>query len=697
MKLWTIMILMVVSLLFTISCGDDDNDDSSESDDDDDDNDDDDNNDDNDDNDDNNDNDDDPGDAIEPTAGFLARQAEYLTYCNDNNGPGSGGIHGQTCRVAMGETTYNEIKITESCDKINDREDCADFSLNSILRMLHLDKGKGVIPQTIRDQLEYTVLNFKYWLDEPGDDEMCWWSENHQILFHTAELLAGQLYPDTKFPNSQMTGQDHVDHALPLLRTWLDFRGKIGFVEWHSNVYFNEDIPALTNLVDFSEDQDVALRAAMLLDTLGFDFANNFYKGLYATTHGRTYESKLLGGLNDSIPEYVWISLGLGDYNSADNFAATALATSPKYWPPAILEDIAEDAREYNEHKERDSIDIAEGADFGLGYESYEDVMFWWGAGGYAASQVITGTFQMVDDFDLWDGFLWKDIAFMKFLVGSPLLEIVTGAFDEISRGAALEAISTYTFRTPEYQLSGAQDFKPGFWGAQSHIWQATIDSESYVFTSYPGGMPDDYMAGNWTGGWLPRATFYENVGVLQYDRKSIPILDQLLFVSYTHAYFPRYTFDEVVESGNWSFGRKGDSYVGLYSQNPVYWATTSPEDEYELIADGKSNVWIVELGSLDEDGSFGNFYGALQSASITIDGSGVSYESPSIGTVAVGTQGPMTVAGTPVDTGSYERWDNAYAYQEFGTTETVIELDNQRLKLEFDIPKRRYWADTSN
>jgi len=650
------------------------------------------------------DNDVDPGDPIEPAPGFLERQGQYLQNCFDNNGPGNGGIHGQVCRVYLGAVALNTEAINSSCDKINNRSDCSDFDLNSILRMLYLNKETKALPADILLQLEEVVLNFKYWLDEPGEDDLCWWSENHQILFHTAELLAGQLYPKTIFPNSGMTGQEHVEHAVPRLQKWLDFRGRIGFVEWHSNVYFNEDMPALVNLVDFANDDEIALKAAMLMDLIAFDFANNYYKELYATTHGRTYERKRIGGAADSTSDAAWIMLGIGGYYSDGNFAATALATSDKYWPPAILENIADDALDYNVHKERDSIDIADGQEYGLGYQDHEDIIFWWGAGGYAAPEIITGSFQLVEDFDMWGGFFWSDIAFLRFLVGSPLLSMVTGWVEEMSRGPALESISTYTYRTPDYQLSGAQNYKPGFWGAQALIWIAALDQDAYVFTSYPGGMDGDYMAGAWTGGWFPHGVFMENVGILQYQRPSIPLLDSLLFVEYTHAYFPTWAFDETREpDSHWTFGRAGNSFVALYSHNPVYWSDDTvvtyhghSPSEYELLADGKSNVWIVELGSVNEDGAFDDFVNGILASSMTINDQGVTYISPTLGQIEAPFSGQVTIEGVPYDTGPYERFDNGYCFQEFGETTTVIEFNSARLKLEFDKPSRRYWKNTS-
>lgn len=628
---------------------------------------------------------------IEPSVGYLSRQAEYLNACNENSGPGQGGIHGQVCRAYTGAGSFNEDKIRSSLNKINNREDTSDFDFNSVLRVLYFDRVNLTLPDDLRAEMEEAVLNFKYWYEEPGPDTMCWWSENHQILFHTAELLAGQLFPDSVFPNSGMTGREHVEHALPLIHRWIGFRGRFGFSEWHSNTYFNEDMPPLINLVDFAEDKTVRLKAAMVLDLIAFDMASNYYKGFFATTHGRTYQRNLGQGLSDSTREAASIMLGLGESGSTDNFTGAFLATSPHYCPPKILEEIAAHASPSLEHRQRDSIDIQDGPDYGIGYEDHRDVMFWWGMTGYVAPQVIAGTFQMLEDYTMWDGFIWKDIKFLRIFVGSPILEPVASAFEAMARGVVLESVNTYTYRTTHYQLSGAQAFKPGMWAGQTHIWQATLDKDAYVFTSYPGGFEDDYMAGPWTGGFLPRATLYKNVGVIQYRRPKIPLLDEILFTDYSHAFFPKTEFDEMVETGNWTIGRKGDAYVALYSQHPTQW---SLENDYELISDAKENVWIVELGDADHNGSFARFVEDVENAAVTV-GDPVIYDSPSQGRVVVGWEGPMTVDGREVDLGPYARWNNPYCQKSFGQNVTTLEHKGARLTLDFQSPGRTYWEAT--
>jgi len=652
--------------------------------------------------------------SIQPSPEYLSRKAQYLVYCNDNNGPGSGGIYGQACRAYTGAGTFNEVVIQSALDKINNREDCSDFAMNGILRILYLDRRNPTLPDALRDSMNDTVLNFMYWLDEPDPsgigNDMCWWSENHQILFHTAELLAGILFPDTVFPTSLMTGKEHMEHARPLIHKWLDNRARFGFSEWHSNVYFNEDMPALVNLVDFADEKSIRIKATMILDVLAFDMATNFYKGVFATTHGRTYPDKLIGGQSDSIREPAWIMLDLVDIGSINelgsgNFTGTFLATSDNYWPPPILEKIAEDAKGSLEHRQRDSISIEDGPElYDITYTDFLDVIFWWGMTGYLAPEIVEGSFAMINYYNLWEGYQWKDLAFLAPLINDYPRILVGLATDmaPMSRGTVLETVNTYTYRTPYYQLSGAQDWKPFSWTGQAVMWKATLDKESFIITAMPASFPLGAGFGSdWTGGFVPRVTMHENVGIIQYH---IPSLDDLsgyvppvppalapidwvgmdLVKEWSHAYVPLDSFDEVDQRGNWYFGRKGDAYMALYSQQP----TVMEPNLYELKADGRDNVWIIELGDVEHFGSFANFVTAIEAATVLI-GSSVYYESPSQGGIEVGWFGPMTVNGSPVDLGPFPRWDNRYSYQEFGTKVTRIEFGGNRLVLDFEKPSR--------
>ena len=100
------------------------------------------------------------------------------------------GIFNQIARVAIGqpmedEPTYKAVALVRS------NRDCNDFSINGMLRLLYMDREKTVIPAHLKKEIEACVLDFKYWWDDGRRDTTyrCYHTENHQALYHTAELL----------------------------------------------------------------------------------------------------------------------------------------------------------------------------------------------------------------------------------------------------------------------------------------------------------------------------------------------------------------------------------------------------------------------------------------------------------------------------------------------------------------------------
>ena len=184
-------------------------------------------------------------------------------------------------------------------------------------------------------------------------------TENHQIIFHSDELLAGQRSPDKVFENSGETGRDHVRHALHLTRRWIDFRVKFGFSEWLSNCYFDHDLMALANLRDFSEVPDVLAKSEMLIDLLLFEVELHSYRGVFGSTHGRTYARMIKGGRGEHTASIVKLMFGMGMFNEPDSLGAVALATSGYRCPP-IIQKIAADLNESILCKERHSLNIAD-------------------------------------------------------------------------------------------------------------------------------------------------------------------------------------------------------------------------------------------------------------------------------------------------------------------------------------------------
>ena len=114
--------------------------------------------------------------------------------------------------------------------------------------------------------------------------------------------------------------------------------------------------------------------------------------------------------------------------------------------------------------------------------------------------------------------------------------------------------------------------------------------------------------------------------------------------------------------------------------ERPFYWNTTNqhrstealrnnPEDVgREIIAPGKSNIWICELGRRATDGDFAAFVARICTAVLQFDGLHVTYESPSQGKLAFGWRSPFTQDSQPVQLHDYPRYSNPYVHAGFAT-----------------------------
>lgn len=168
-----------------------------------------------------------------------------------------------------------------------------------------------------------------------------------------------------------------------------------------------------------------------------------------------------------------------------------------------------------------------------------------------------------------------------------------------------------------------------------------------------------------WTGSvTLPRVVQVKNAAMIAYAPHTF---QRLLFGSRTHAWFPKDAFDanadaddragleparpegavptpmprvdtdletpiipslepvksvhSNVDTGAWVFGRVGDGYVALYSGQTPRWTTSGDWAGKELVAEGDRNVFILQVGSRDEFGSYIAFKRRVLAARIHIHG----------------------------------------------------------------------------
>lgn len=613
-----------------------------------------------------------------PHGTYEERCTRFLNYYSENGvEKGLYGIFRQAVRAASGRSLEMD-NMRAALATIRSNRDCNDFALNCLLRMVYLDKKQSFLPEELEGDIKERILDFKYWWDDGRRDTTyrCYHTENHQALYHTAELLAGQLYPKTKFTNG-MNGKQHIAHAKERLLRWLDFRFRFGFSEWMST-YYDVEVLLLANLYDFSEDKDIRSKAGMVLDLLMFDIALNNYEGFLGSASGRTYAHSLISGAHNTSP-LTKLVFGVGTYDRDEVMAPVALTTS-SYRCPKIIQEIAVDYKTPLLNRQRVSINVEDASLYGLSYDKELDCHLFWSMQEFIHPLSVRMSKQISEKYDVWP-YRNYDEYIKKY--DSQIAQFGKTVDMHLDRFALSEA-NIETYRTPDYMMSCAIDYRKGAPGYQQHIWQATLGNKALVYTNHPGGKDLRRSPSYWSGNEiLPRAAQSRNVVVCIYN---IPENQKNDF---SHAYFPVNEFDEVHISGSWIFGRKEDGYVALYSRN----ATELKADDRGVVCDfmakGRQNIWICETGSKSQWGTFSQFIEAVSSASIHNKGLNIIYHSPSEGNISFGWDTPFMVRSKEMPLRWDYRYDNPYCKTLFNSTKIEIEKDGEKIVLDFNKAKR--------
>jgi len=627
---------------------------------------------------------------IAPT--FAERQQMYFDWVlTQPTSDERGGVWTDIVKLEAGAEGINPVSFQAALDFVNNREDPSDFAMTSLVRLYLMNAGTGKLTLEQKAAIKDAILNWKFWLDEPNTTYVEMWTENHQILNHSIEYLAGQSFPDEVFTNNGQTGRWHIEHARALLLQWIELRARTGFSEWDSETYYPEDLAPLLNLVDFANDPEVSTRAAMMVDVILFDVAVDSFYGQFATSSGRITAGSIKSA-NGSMTTIAALAWGQGKFTSTSNMGAVALATSKKYEVPPVIQVLAIDTPEEYLNYERHSFNFEDASIYGMDVNNINDIPRFWGMGEFTIPQVIDQTITTADTWDLWHYPDFKDLKdIAKILQTIHGLPLASRLLDPDPNGVYMGEVNKVTYRTPDYMLSSAQSFRPGEKGYQQHIWQATLSPYAVVFTNNPDSMrsDDSQRPSFWMGnGRQPRPVQYKNLLIAMYDiprYKSAPRPLETRHYAFTHAYFPKWAFDEVIEQDGWVFGRIGDGYVALYSDQPYQWITEGPDADQEIVAPGYKNVWICQLGRASVDGLFAEFVSAVTNADLTVTGLNVQYDAARIGEVTVGWRDDLIVNGQVISLDDYPRFDNPYTRVEFNSLVYEIKFQGMSLHLDFE------------
>ncbi|WP_421120968.1 hypothetical protein ACE2AJ_06715 [Aquihabitans daechungensis] len=623
--------------------------------------------------------------------------------------------------------------LADTWEQIDTWEDTRDFSLmylHWVLALADRSSPMTTLDPAVIEAIEQRMVDNRYqWNDPLPDDridDQWFWSENHLIIGLVNEHLAGKRMPERTFTVTGLTGAEHAERSKQPILDWVHERAEFGFFEWHSHVYMKKNLTPLLTLVEFSDDPDLVLAAAMGLDLCILDMASFCHAGVYAASRGRTYAKDKLG-VRESIFDAFKLLFDDTDLDWAGgaDSVATYFAGSQRYRPPQALLDMAT-APSPGVVRERHGLFVDGSAPVvddpedpaGRDFDDPENLGFWWSQGMLGTWQMTTESLAAAKEFRLFEtAALGQVKALVDLNGGDPdrVREFLQANNAIVNFGHLREA-NTYGWRSDAVSLATVVDHRFGEMRDQIHTWQATIAPGAVVFTTHPRtGAPagedwaDDAKPGYWTGeASIPRSAQHERTGIHIYQPKWDASTNDLLwsifgYQDFTHAYVPQDRFDQVEQSGNWTFARKDDGYIALWSWRTPRWrvadAAVEPTDgrtgPFELIAPGgPDNVWIVEVGDAADAGSFEDFVAAVTASEPEVargsDGFTVAWDSPSSGPVGFGSTGPFTVDGKEQELGDFPRHESTWGTVDHLATAFSLRSDAATLELDFDTPSRK-------
>jgi hypothetical protein len=234
--------------------------------------------------------------------------------------------------LAMFCTGYETQKarwiVEKELEEINHRCDCSDFRTPALLAA-YINKW---MPEDLLEKIRHALLGFRYWIDEPGNDVMWFFSENHALCFHASEFLAGETFESELFSNSGMTGAQHREKAKQLLCDWFEKFYRLGYSEWNSAVYIPIDMISMFALYSLAKDAEIRQMAEKALDQTFEILARNSFHGVVAASYGRIYFKNLIGRRTSESTFLNYIASGQGVPNQHP-FASTMFSLSD-YVPP---------------------------------------------------------------------------------------------------------------------------------------------------------------------------------------------------------------------------------------------------------------------------------------------------------------------------------------------------------------------------
>ena len=471
-----------------------------------------------------------------------------------------------------------------------------------------------------------------------------------------------------------------------------------GFTEFYSNNYYPEDIAAMSNLIQFARDDAMVNRMKMIMDLIWFDLASQNYRYVLAdgrvyyvflSASGRMYESNKTsddtGNRLRNYIDYVMQPERTAAWKERRNSFFNCfrqMADAGYYQVPDVIKAIFDDVTP-RIIKSSQSLDVSELKGENLLGQSDNQIMMQLNMEAFTNSDVIGNCLNYLSKNHMFANSFLNDFKMinLSLLKWTGLAGPVSRILNPATNGVAIQRANVYTYKTENYSMSTAQNYHPGDYGDQQHIFTANLSNDLSVFVVQPARVPERSPTPNyWVGnGRNPYSIQEKNMNISIFDVPQSPGFMEPHVVKYTHAYFPVQYFDEVDESrlaDGYICGRKGKTYIALIASGALHFEEFNPGDarqaknveklnpnlkqKYDLtLKDGRYQSWITELSCENEDGSFDAFKQRIFGNPVLFQGTSVEYKSRGV-SFHSDYKKQFTVDSVPINT-EYNRHENDY------------------------------------
>ncbi len=390
---------------------------------------------------------------------------------------------------------------------IKKRFDCSDFLMCGILRYIH-EYG---VPEGTEEALHDAITDYRYWMTMKGADGMCFWSENHSLMFWFSACDAGLLYPDELYHRTGMTGRELHEYGERRVDEWLDDVLEHGFEEFLSSTYMCVTFAVLLNVIDYCRPE-LSSKARKALDRIMEMLSWNTFRGTVIAPMGRVYRGVV----------YPFREATQALINTVDE-------TAPYAYGEGWLAFLASSSYR-----------------FPSGLKALMD--------GCIEKEYSTGNAMVSVE---------KNESYLLTAVLSPRTDSGFVRWRNTVRDDGLDAEDNSFVKSLNECFHGTSCFQPGVYGYQQHMWEAALSAEAVVFANHPGTTSEDaeLRPGYWNGnGVMPAISVRKGmIGSVYSIPENHPI-------GFTHLYVPFCRFSESLVDGHWIFLAKDRGYLAVWT-----------------------------------------------------------------------------------------------------------------------------------